>query len=146
MDTETDPYILQRYSMHRARTEGLSDAAIGRIFDLSRARVGQIMGPRGTDATIPAPVRAQGLVQDPQAVAWLAWATHDDQPVTGEDLRAWREAKGLTQVQAAAIMGIHLSTYARWEAEVPGKGCSLRILVKRHLRLLERVAELEEKN
>ena len=35
--------------------------------------------------------------------------------MTGSDLRAWRAAEGLTQVQAAARVGVSLQTWWRWE-------------------------------
>lgn len=48
--------------------------------------------------------------------------------MTGADLTAWRKASPYkTQAEAAALMGVSLRTYARWEA-LPGEVPALVLL------------------
>lgn len=35
--------------------------------------------------------------------------------MTGTEIKAWREARGLTQAQLAELIGVHRVTLARWE-------------------------------
>lgn len=40
----------------------------------------------------------------------------DERTITrGEQLRAWREARGLLQTQLAALLGVTSNSIARWE-------------------------------
>lgn len=53
------------------------------------------------------------------------------------DVRALREALGLTQQQLASACGVDRSTVSKWESEPPAKGPALILLRQ----LQERVAE-----
>lgn len=44
---------------------------------------------------------------------WTGWAPPAPTP---DDLRAWREAEGLTQERAAALAGVERLAWARWES------------------------------
>ena len=56
------------------------------------------------------------------ALGYVARALAQDRPVpeprvhTPADLRAWREAEGLTQERAAKLAGVELRGWQRWES------------------------------
>lgn len=72
-----------------------------------------------------------GIPPAPLAVAMLASGTINALPSTGDELRAWREAqgdKGITQAQAAAMLGVNESTIRR--AEKRGSDTLSRALIR----------------
>lgn len=69
-----------------------------------------------------------GIPPAPTAVALLPSETRNELPATGDDLRAWREARGITQAQAAGMLGTSESTIRR--AERKGSDSLSRALIR----------------
>ena len=98
---------LQSMIMRKLRAEGDTDTKIGRVFGLTRARVGQILGARASDTSIPEPT--------PVTIPYrLLDYSADTSRLPGE-LKAWRAHYKMTQPEAAAVFGVHPGTYAKWE-------------------------------
>ena len=94
---------------------GWSDAAIAARLGITRQRVHQLLGPRVKRK--PAPLTAPSPVVDFAAA-----------------LREWRERRGLSQSQAAALLRIGTHTVSCWETG--RNGCSLAASMLRLMELL----------
>ena len=105
-------------TMERCRAAGMTDAAIGRQFQISRQRVNAVLGPRPPAVPVPFP----DLAARPSASQFEA------------RLRQWRSRSDLTQAEAAERLQVPLGTYQKWET---GRVPDLSRLVLRLVHMLE---------
>lgn len=91
--------------MRSMRTAGFADSEIAAKRGISRQRVHRILGKRE---------RKRKPAAAPQQTSRAEFATA---------IRAWREARGLSQSQAAKTLRVNKHTLCSWE--VQRTGCSL---------------------
>lgn len=109
--------------MQALRDDGVSDAAIARAFNLTRQRIGAILGPRlEPRKPVPGPLDTTADKRLPSA------------------LRDWRHRRGMTQRDAGAMLGVDLQTVSVWESG--RKGCSLATMLLRYLDLTDEIDKI----
>ena len=109
------------------RSAGVADATLAAAYGVSRQAIHARFGPRPdvpllapppAPATAPAPLKGDAGARLPAA------------------LLRWRRRRDLSQAEAAAALGVHVSTWAGWESGT--MGCGVPAILLRLLDLLDR--------
>ena len=107
-------------AIRQLRQLGAADTTIAEACQLTRQRIHALAGPRPAPPASPA-----GLAPSAQAPAALPQA-----------MLTWRTRRGLSQVRAAAAIGIDPMTWNRWETGT--QTCRIAHLVLNYLEKLDK--------